>query len=261
MGRGKVELKRIENKINRQVTFAKRRNGLLKKAYELSVLCDAEVALIIFSARGKLYEFCSGSSMAKTLEKYERCSYGAQEGKLPGKDTESNYQEYLRLKAKVEVLRRTQRNLLGEDLEHLGLKDLGQLEHKLDTSLKQIRSTKIQHMIDELSHLRGKEETLVETNNELKRKLEEISGLIHQPSEAREQNVTYTHHPAQPVELSFEPLQRNNNSSSNNNTIELHIGSYGTINSGIGDQVNVAAANTVPNLMASNSVDRGCFDL
>ena len=54
MGRGRVELKRIENKINRQVTFSKRRNGLLKKAYELSVLCDAEVALIIFSSRGKL---------------------------------------------------------------------------------------------------------------------------------------------------------------------------------------------------------------
>lgn len=59
MGRGRVELKRIENKINRQVTFAKRRNGLLKKAYELSVLCDAEVALIVFSSRGKLYEFSS----------------------------------------------------------------------------------------------------------------------------------------------------------------------------------------------------------
>jgi len=59
MGRGRVELKRIENKINRQVTFSKRRNGLLKKAYELSVLCDAEVALIVFSSRGKLYEFGS----------------------------------------------------------------------------------------------------------------------------------------------------------------------------------------------------------
>jgi SRF-type transcription factor (DNA-binding and dimerisation domain) len=59
MGRGRVELKRIENKINRQVTFAKRRNGLLKKAYELSVLCDAEVGLIIFSSRGRLFEFCS----------------------------------------------------------------------------------------------------------------------------------------------------------------------------------------------------------
>nr|XP_007153483.1 hypothetical protein PHAVU_003G039400g [Phaseolus vulgaris]ESW25477.1 hypothetical protein PHAVU_003G039400g [Phaseolus vulgaris] len=68
MGRGKVELKRIENKINRQVTFAKRRNGLLKKAYELSVLCDAEVALIIFSNRGKLYEFCSGPRFSSSSE-------------------------------------------------------------------------------------------------------------------------------------------------------------------------------------------------
>ncbi|KAM0895543.1 hypothetical protein ACQ4PT_023796 [Festuca glaucescens] len=66
MGRGKVEMRRIENKISLQVTFAKRRNGLLKKAYELSLLCDAEVALIIFSGRGRLFEFssssCSGSS-------------------------------------------------------------------------------------------------------------------------------------------------------------------------------------------------------
>lgn len=52
-------MKRIENAASRQVTFSKRRNGLLKKAFELSVLCDAEVALIIFSPRGKLYEFSS----------------------------------------------------------------------------------------------------------------------------------------------------------------------------------------------------------
>uniref|UniRef100_A0A2N9GV51 MADS-box domain-containing protein n=1 Tax=Fagus sylvatica TaxID=28930 RepID=A0A2N9GV51_FAGSY len=68
MGRGRVELKRIENKINRQVTFSKRRNGLLKKAHELSVLCDAEVALIIFSSRGKLYDYgSSGSSFFDNL--------------------------------------------------------------------------------------------------------------------------------------------------------------------------------------------------
>uniref|UniRef100_A0A453ED03 MADS-box domain-containing protein n=1 Tax=Aegilops tauschii subsp. strangulata TaxID=200361 RepID=A0A453ED03_AEGTS len=57
MGRGRIEIKRIENTTNRQVTFCKRRNGLLKKAYELSVLCDAEVALIVFSSRGRLYEY------------------------------------------------------------------------------------------------------------------------------------------------------------------------------------------------------------
>ncbi|KAK8599087.1 hypothetical protein V6N13_077027 [Hibiscus sabdariffa] len=59
MVRRKTQMKRIENATSRQVTFSKRRNGLLKKAFELSVLCDAEVALIIFSPRGKLYEFSS----------------------------------------------------------------------------------------------------------------------------------------------------------------------------------------------------------
>ena len=57
MGRGRVQLKRIENKINRQVTFSKRRTGLLKKAHEISVLCDAEVALIVFSHKGKLFDY------------------------------------------------------------------------------------------------------------------------------------------------------------------------------------------------------------
>jgi MADS-box transcription factor len=59
MGRGKIEIKKIENATSRQVTFSKRRGGLLKKAHELAVLCDAEVALIIFSSTGKLFEFAS----------------------------------------------------------------------------------------------------------------------------------------------------------------------------------------------------------
>ncbi|KAG2320787.1 hypothetical protein Bca52824_014000 [Brassica carinata] len=86
MGRGRVELKRIENKINRQVTFAKRKKGLLKKASELSVLCDAEVALIIFSNRGKLNEFCSSSSMTRTLERYQKCKNGPPEPNVPSRD-------------------------------------------------------------------------------------------------------------------------------------------------------------------------------
>ncbi|KAK6923238.1 Transcription factor, MADS-box [Dillenia turbinata] len=59
MGRGKIVIKRIDNSTSRQVTFSKRRNGLLKKAKELAILCDAEVGLIIFSSTGKLYEFSS----------------------------------------------------------------------------------------------------------------------------------------------------------------------------------------------------------
>ena len=62
MVRGKTLMKRIKNPTSRQVTLSKCRNGLLKKAYELSVLCDAEVGLMIFSPRGKLYEFTNPSS-------------------------------------------------------------------------------------------------------------------------------------------------------------------------------------------------------
>jgi hypothetical protein len=57
--RGRVELRRIEDKASRQVRFSKRRAGLFKKAFELALLCDAEVALLVFSPGGKLYEYSS----------------------------------------------------------------------------------------------------------------------------------------------------------------------------------------------------------
>ncbi|XP_034672733.1 agamous-like MADS-box protein MADS2 isoform X4 [Vitis riparia] len=211
MGRGRVELKRIENKINRQVTFAKRRNGLLKKAYELSVLCDAEVALIVFSSRGKLYEFCSGPSMAKTLEKYQKCSYGALEASQPVYElTQSSYQEYLKLKTRVEVLQRSQRHLLGEDLDPLNTKELEQLEHQLEMSLKQIRSTKTQNMLDQLADLQNKEHMLIEANNALRRKLEESNGKhpLQQSWEVAGNSALYSRLPAQ-SEGFFQPLERN----------------------------------------------------
>jgi hypothetical protein len=57
--RGRVQLRRIEDRTSRQVRFSKRRSGLFKKAFELSILCDAEVALLVFSPAGKLYEYSS----------------------------------------------------------------------------------------------------------------------------------------------------------------------------------------------------------
>ncbi|KAF9599808.1 hypothetical protein IFM89_001754 [Coptis chinensis] len=56
-GRQKIEIKRIEDEAARQVTFSKRRAGLFKKASELSILCGAETAVIVFSPAGKVYSF------------------------------------------------------------------------------------------------------------------------------------------------------------------------------------------------------------
>nr|BAC80253.1 MADS-box transcription factor [Houttuynia cordata] len=211
MGRGRVELKRIENKINRQVTFAKRRNGLMKKAFELSVLCDAEVALIVFSSRGKLYEFCSSSGMMKTIERYQKCNYGAPEATVSTKEIQSSYQEYMKLKARVESLQRSQRNLLGEDLGPLTGKELEQLERQLDMSLKQIRSTRTQCMLDQLSDLQRREQMLSEANKALRRRLLQLDdGSQTNPHHSWDPNahgVGYSRHPGQPQgEVIFDPL-------------------------------------------------------
>src|SRR5690554_5177921 len=42
-----------------QVTFQKRRFGLMKKAMELSVLCDCQIGLIIFNSNNKLVQYSS----------------------------------------------------------------------------------------------------------------------------------------------------------------------------------------------------------
>ncbi|PKI65720.1 hypothetical protein CRG98_013909 [Punica granatum] len=59
MVKGKIVIRKINCSKSRQVTFFKRRTGLFKKAKELSILCDAEIGLIIFSCTGKVYDFAS----------------------------------------------------------------------------------------------------------------------------------------------------------------------------------------------------------
>jgi len=73
MGRNKITIERITSERNRQATFTKRKNGLIKKAMELSILCDCEIALIIFSSNNKLFQYAS-SDMDKLLLRYTEYS-------------------------------------------------------------------------------------------------------------------------------------------------------------------------------------------
>nr|BCL01231.1 floral homeotic protein APETALA 1 [Gentiana triflora] len=184
MGRGKVELRRIENKINRQVTFSKRRVGLLKKAHEISVLCDADVALIVFSNKGKLFEYSTDSSMENILERYERYSYA--ERQLAGNNSDSVGDwtlEYTKLKAKVELLQRNHRHYMGEDLDSMSQKDLQNLEQQLDTALKHIRSRKNQLMHESISELQKKGKAIQEQNNMLMKKINEKEKIMSQQTQ------------------------------------------------------------------------------
>nr|CAX65663.1 GSQUA5 protein [Gerbera hybrid cultivar] len=189
MGRGRVMLKRIENKINRQVTFSKRRSGLLKKAHEISVLCDADVALIVFSTRGKLCEYATDASMERILERYERYSYA--ERQLTATDNESHgswTMEHAKLKSRTELLQKTQRHFMGEELDSLSLKELQNLEQQLDTALKHIRLRKNQLMFESISVLQKKDKALQNQNNFLSKKVKEVEKELAQQPPLEQQN-------------------------------------------------------------------------
>nr|AKI81897.1 APETALA1-like protein [Fagopyrum esculentum] len=209
MGRGRVQLKKIENKINRQVTFSKRRGGLVKKAHEISVLCDAEVGLIVFSNRGKLFEHSSDTCMEKILERYERYSYA--ERQLASNDTtlESHWTfDYAKLKAKIELLERNHRNYMGQDLDRMSMKEIQSLEQQMDISLKHIRARKNQVMHESISELQKREKVMQEQNNMLVNKIKE------KKSRAQEMQLRNPHDDPSSSFLLFPPLPSLNTGSS-----------------------------------------------
>lgn len=71
MGRVKLKIQRLETLNSRQVTYGKRRAGILKKAQEISVLCDIPIVLIMFSPSGKPSIFCGQrSNIDEMIAKY-----------------------------------------------------------------------------------------------------------------------------------------------------------------------------------------------
>lgn len=68
-GRKKIKIERIEQSGNRQATFNKRKVGLVKKAIELSILCECEIAMLVFAKNGKMISY-SSSETEQLIEKY-----------------------------------------------------------------------------------------------------------------------------------------------------------------------------------------------
>ncbi|XP_012854701.1 PREDICTED: MADS-box transcription factor 26 [Erythranthe guttata] len=132
MARGKIQMRRIENPVHRQVTFCKRRAGLLKKAKELSVLCDAEIGLFIFSAHGKLYELATKG--------YVRT---AQHPKGKQINTEAK-EEISMLKHEIEILQKGLRYIAGGgSADPMTSVELNVLEKYLEIWIYHVRSAKV----------------------------------------------------------------------------------------------------------------------
>ncbi|KAI3489914.1 hypothetical protein L1887_45945 [Cichorium endivia] len=172
MGRGKIEIKRIENNTNRQVTFCKRRNGLLKKAYELSVLCDAEITLIVFSSRGRVYEY-SNNNIKSTIERYKKATSSTPNTWSSQEINAQFYQqESKKLRQQIQMLQTTNRHLMGEGLGCLNGKELKQLETRLERGISRIRSKKHDMLLAETEILQKREIELEHHNAFLRSKVQ-----------------------------------------------------------------------------------------
>ncbi|XP_050206228.1 MADS-box transcription factor 23 isoform X2 [Mercurialis annua] len=161
MGRGKIVIRRIDNSTSRQITFSKRRNGLIKKAKELAILCDAQLGLIIFSSTGKLYEF---ANTCRTKEEHQQLLNPISEVKFWQREAAS-------LRQQLHSLQESHRQLMGEQLDGLSIKDLQNLENQLEMSLRGIRIRKEQILTDEIQELRRKGNLIHQENLQLYKKV------------------------------------------------------------------------------------------
>ncbi|XP_008347850.3 agamous-like MADS-box protein AGL12 isoform X2 [Malus domestica] len=149
MARGKVQMKRIENMVHRQVTFCKRRAGLLKKAKELSVLCDAEIGVFIFSSHGKLFELATKGSMQGLIERYMKMK------STPAPQTEQTMEtqtldakkEINWMKQEIEILQKGLRYMFDGGAGTMTLDELQVLEKHLETWIYHVRSAKLIHVM------------------------------------------------------------------------------------------------------------------
>lgn len=157
-------MKRIENATNRQVTFSKRRNGLFKKARELTILCDAKVSILICSSTAKAHEYISPSTTTKQLlDLYQKT--------LRVDLWSSHYEKMLENLGAVEqvnrILKKQIRQRMGESSNDLTLEELTGLEQDILDGLKIIRECKDQVLARQINTFKRKVRGVQKENKSL----------------------------------------------------------------------------------------------
>nr|ACG39516.1 MADS-box transcription factor 32 [Zea mays] len=134
MGRGRSEIKRIENPTQRQSTFYKRRDGLFKKARELSVLCDVDLLLLLFSTSGKLYQATTHTKVWTDIRQERRA-------------------ELEKAEQMCELMEKELRVMTVDDGEQYTVPSLELLEHSLEAAVRKVRSEKDRNIGGEINYL------------------------------------------------------------------------------------------------------------
>lgn len=180
MAGGKIETKtKLENPASRHAAFCKRRSGLFKKASELAILCDAEVALIIIYADGNISEFAS-SSIQKIVTRFKNCYESGQRCALKSKMEEPKEQVSREIEPRQNTKKHKLRNVLGKDLALMSLDELVVLQEKLNKGLMSIKDRKMKLLKEELEQSRIQEQEVLQRNQILMKQVEDLQALVPQ---------------------------------------------------------------------------------
>ncbi|CAA0806717.1 MADS-box protein SVP [Striga hermonthica] len=171
MVRQKIQIKKIDNLPARQVTFSKRRRGLFKKAQELSTLCDAEVALIVFSATGRAFDY-SSSSMRQLIERRKQQSDTSDKLRQHHLHIQTERDHHATVSKRLADVTLELKQLMGEELQGLGFHDLARLEKLVEIGLSRVGKTKNDKLLIEINKLKTREAELLDENARLKRQAE-----------------------------------------------------------------------------------------
>ncbi|KAK9930287.1 hypothetical protein M0R45_027327 [Rubus argutus] len=154
-----------------QVTFLKRRRELFKKAGELSVHCDAEVAVVVFSTTGKLYVSSSSSSMEDVIERYKLHTKDVEKlDQQPCPELQLENDDGIRLNKELADMIRELRPMKGQDLEELNTYELQKLEDAIEEGLSRVRQTKDERIMSQILALETKGAGLIEAKNQLQQR-------------------------------------------------------------------------------------------
>ncbi|KAJ8768937.1 hypothetical protein K2173_023932 [Erythroxylum novogranatense] len=179
MTRQKIQIKKIDNITARQVTFSKRRRGLFKKASELSTLCDAEIALIVFSATGKLFEY-SSSSVKQVIERHNLQSKNLDKIVQPSLELQLDSATDNNLSKEIYEKSRELRQLKGQELQELNIEELQHLEELLAKGLTRVLEAKDDRIANEISTSKRKRIKLMEQNQRLRNQVSQTRCLLEQ---------------------------------------------------------------------------------
>nr|AFO83616.1 APETALA3-like protein [Fagopyrum esculentum]QDQ03585.1 APETALA3-like protein [Fagopyrum esculentum] len=153
MTRGKIQIKRIENTTNRQVTYSKRRNGLFKKAKELTVLCDAKISIIMISSTNKLHEFITPNTTTKQMyDSYQQ---------MLGIDIWSSHyakmqEDLCKLKEGNRMLQKEIRRRMGYCMEDMNLEELVILQQDIEDGVNRVRERKYKLLANQIETTKKK---------------------------------------------------------------------------------------------------------